>query len=169
MNTVLDEIGGCWKIKRDGLERLLALSKALAEMLSNSDSEDDLEDETESIVDEREDIVGRMKENDLALKYHISQLPAAEKALYDKVLSTPKNDGASFESDTAARIYIDLCTCEKILPELKMSDEANGEKIKSIMDDIAKKIKNIKDNKKMMDKFNINENVQSGVLFTDKK
>ena len=137
--------------KLDALKKILEVSLRIKDEADSG--ADDAPDNIAALADAREELVEKTGNIDLAVKHYgselrglkISELPPQNEL--SKVLSEIKN----------------------VLDAIKSADEINRGKITALMAGINKKIKAVKENRTLMDKFLGGEMSSTGTLLSEKK
>ena len=180
------------KIVLDLYEKRLKILKKYHEISIKikSEIEKNRDESVESIVEltaKRDDCLEEIKNFDLSIQYYISQLPGREqkmiKTLKEAVTKNTQNkpemdiselSESESESDSDA-----IWTCElhsifadskTILDSIKSIDENNFDMIKSLLAELKSKIKAVKGNRILMNKYTGDTNIYSvGTLMNQRK
>ena len=145
------------------LKEILDISlkiKDEADKAYQTDDDDEADGAIENIasfVDAREEFIENIQNIELSLKHYGEQLREEDAAAFENL---QKADGFT---KTAAEI-------RNVMESIRTADEAGSRKIADAMTDIKAKIKAVKDNRALMDRYvGDNEMPQSGTLLSEKK
>ena len=125
----------------------------------------------DSLTEERGVLLEKIKEAGMASRHSEAQLDENQKEIIKKVKSAVKSGAQpAFEQKWAMHLFKSLLEYKAELKSIKAADEKNAEDIKALMEEIKTKMKSVKENKRMMDKFSDDFSEASvGVLMKEKK
>lgn len=105
-----------------------------------------------ALVDFREELIGKLKDAELSLKHYSSKLNPQDLTAFTE-----------FEKNFSADAKI-------VLDGIKAADETNSKRLAELMSVIKEKIKSVKENRNLMDKYVGGNSISSaGTLLSEKK
>jgi len=165
LKKLLEIYSGRLKILRE----FKSLSGKITEEIENKSEEAaDLIDE---LIEKREALLEKIKDADISVRQCESMLGENYKKMLKEIKSAAKNNAQPvYKQEWASYLFKNFKEYKSVAVSIKETDEKNAEAIKVLMESLKNKIKAVKANKKMMDKFSDDfDKPAIGTLMNEKK
>lgn len=148
----LNKLLGIYDSRLKILREFRGVSVRIEEELENNREE--AAEAVDALTIKREAFLEKIKEADMAVRYGETLLGDGHKKILKEIKSAVKNNAQPvFEQKWARYLFKNLSEYKALVRSIQAADEKNAEAIKALMENIKIKIKAVKENKRMTDKF----------------
>lgn len=166
--------------KVNKLKKIFEISLKIKEIVENAkydelleSQEKDIIDDIADLADKRGEFIEEIKNINTSLRHYKEKLPKHYSSIIDDIEKKSKSKQNLVKNVQlpawAVNLYKLLSEQQAILENIKSVDEKNDEIIKNLIVILNQKMKSIKNNRILMDKFNQANDMPAGSLFKSQK